>query len=37
MTKKTFSAKGHKANGMLELVHIDVCFPMIKCLGTRRF
>ena len=28
MTKRSFNAKGHRGNELLELVHSDVCGPM---------
>ena len=28
MTKRPFNAKWHRANELLELVHLDVCGPM---------
>ena len=28
MTKRPFNATGHRANELLELVHLDVCGPM---------
>ena len=27
MTKRSFPSKGHRANDLLELIHLDVCGP----------